>query len=340
MESISTIRPFSASVLIKAVDAQEGKHIVYGPVASAQKDYDDEILEKAGVWKGLDMHTRLGGHVDWEHLYSKTKDPDTLIGIGVKKALVDGVAHLATRLKVGQIPLADKVWNMAQRGDHLGYSLEGIAKARDPKNPKRILETEIHRVTISPSPKGFDNWIKAGDMPDLATVAKAIASEFEAGDCAMWQPVDYNPGKVFYSFPSGIELKSVDVQSAIIPQGADHHEPAGEAAQKRHTCPECGGSMYCIHCHNASKRGNRDMKKSATTTGEGIVTAGDGAPGDASKVRVQQIGLCKKCGKRHRGACKGALQDTRKAITLTSILDGVGFAHPELIARLIRKNSK
>lgn len=161
--------------ICKSQETADGRWLVHGQVASSKEDYDGEVLEKAGVAKGLDMFKRLGAHVDYEHQYSRTKDPDVIIGKGVDITYIEGAPYLTTELYKSK-PLAQKVWRHLQAGGAAGYSLEGRALARDPKNPKRVTETEIHRITISPSPKGYDNRLYLG-APSLQGLAKAIVEE-------------------------------------------------------------------------------------------------------------------------------------------------------------------
>lgn len=165
---------FRTCVMLKSAREEDGQWYVSGPVASTNEDYDGEILEKAGVLKGLQMFWNLGRHVDWEHQYGRTHDPDYVIGKGIKVSTIDGVPWLTTMLYKAK-PYAKKLWDHLQSGGDAGYSIEGIVKARHPKNHKHVLETEIHRVTISLSPKGYDARIQPGDVAvGLEPVLKAI----------------------------------------------------------------------------------------------------------------------------------------------------------------------
>lgn len=176
------IRPFVCSVEISKAACEElpdGTRLVRGPVgATDQKDYDGETLTKASLWKGLEMHERLKGHVDYEHKYDATQDPDFLIGKRKSVENRDGAPFMVTELYKGH-PLSDKVWSAIQRGVPMGYSISGFATKRDSKDNKKILATEIHRVTITASPKGFEG-TTLEVVPSMGTLAKALVDEFEA----------------------------------------------------------------------------------------------------------------------------------------------------------------
>lgn len=317
------------SPLVKATETPEGDWIVYGSVASSKKDYDGEILESAGIRKGLEMFKKLGSQVDWEHQYHITKNPAHVIGKGVHITDVDGVPHLATKLFKSK-PIAQELWRHLQDDGAAGYSIEGIVKARDPKDSKRILDTEIHRVTISMSPKGFDNRIRAGMPTDMVGMLKAIAS----GDAA---PLTDNaiipPSEPPVSFGTG----------EPVAKGADYAKASGgtpdvarradEPQSETDTCTNCKaqGSLHLdsprpglAHCPDCGfkttvQAHRQSIAKKAVTTGEGVVAEGDSEPGDASALRKQA--LLKKL--------KSSQTEMEKRLA------ALGVTNPEVVAKAI-----
>lgn len=222
-------KPFRARILIKAhEETEDGRWLVSGPIHDLKEDYDEETLEKSGLLKGLDMFVRMGAHVDWEHQYARTRDPDYVIGKGIEIKEIDNVPWLTTMLYKGKA-LAQKLWQHLQEGGEAGYSLEGLAKARHPRNPKHILLTEIHRITISLSPKSFGSRLRVGPAPALATLAKSLVAEYEAGDFAEWKRVN----------------KALTTGEGIVGEGQTggaalrKQEIAGGVAGMR-SCPKCG----------------------------------------------------------------------------------------------------
>jgi len=161
---------------VKAVEGDDGAWYFHGPVASLKKDYDEDILEKASIMPALEMHEKLGGHVDYDHLYSKTHNLDHIIG---KRAGVYDDPEMGpcmvTRLFKSK-PMAQAAWRHHQEGGVLGYSLVGHA-TKSPKGPNHKIVTEIQMVTIAPSPKGFDARLQSGYPDSLMGIAKAIASD-------------------------------------------------------------------------------------------------------------------------------------------------------------------
>ena len=174
-------KTFSGEVVFKAVAETPDGWIISGPIASFKKDYDGETLERTGVIKGLKMFFNLGAQIDFEHQYAAAvqrrdpKAPDWLIGKGLRIEEADGTPCLVAMLfkaKDAAGQLSESIVKALRRGVRFGFSIEGKA-TRHPDDDSRIIETEIHRVTIAPSTKGFDQWIKLGD-PLGGRIAKAL----------------------------------------------------------------------------------------------------------------------------------------------------------------------
>ena len=149
----------------------EGEYVVDGPVASHNWDEDGELMERDGVWKGMDTFNSMGKHVDWEHQYRKNLEPKFLIGKGVKTYRDDDTTpRLTSKLFKGN-PYAEQAYDLLLKGGELGYSIEAKATARDAKNPKRITGLKIYRVTLATSPMGHDSRVQP-----INTVLKSLDS--------------------------------------------------------------------------------------------------------------------------------------------------------------------
>ena len=138
------------------------------------------------------MFDKLGSQVVWDHLWAKTHDPDTIIGKGISRTLIDGVPWLTTKLRKG-LKLAQSVYQFYLDGMKLGYSIQGTG-VRDPKDPTNVKRMAITMITIAPQPKGFDQFMVAGPVPvnyGLDSIAKAIMSGDEVTPIGRWQPVEY-----------------------------------------------------------------------------------------------------------------------------------------------------
>ncbi|MEP6757412.1 MAG: XkdF-like putative serine protease domain-containing protein, partial [Chthonomonadales bacterium] len=123
---------FNSYLMIKAAEEVNGDWIVSGPIASQEEDYDGDIITKSAVLSGLSMFFKLGGHVDYEHQYEKSKDtgkpdPDYLIGkaIDVFNNAEDRNRPWVRIQLYKSSELAKKVWHKIQDGCPMGVSLFG-----------------------------------------------------------------------------------------------------------------------------------------------------------------------------------------------------------------------
>lgn len=159
--------------------------VVSGPIASETSDFDGDTMLRAGIVKGLDMFNRLGGHVDYNHLFGQTQDPDHIIGQG-EVFYVEGRPWLKTTLRKGN-SLAEKTWRMVRDGVHCGYSLLGNGV----RDGNKVVSTIIKMITIAPQPKGFDQFLQVGTpVGSLQSLAKALVDDTQlAGLAPEWTPL-------------------------------------------------------------------------------------------------------------------------------------------------------
>lgn len=296
-------KPFCARILIKAYEeTEDGRWLVSGPIHDLKEDYDEETLEKSGLLKGLEMFVRMGSHVDWEHQFARTRDPEYVIGKGIRITEVDGVPWLTTQLFKGKA-LAQKLWKHLQEGGEAGYSLEGLAKARHPRNPKHILLTEIHRITISLSPKSYGSRLRVGPAPALATLAKSLVSEVQSGDFSEWEPVSAAPRP---RARSGGEARPAPRRQTV---------PPTKRAKKALTTGE--GIVSAGQTGGAALRAQQ--------------IAGN------QKIAGNQTRSCPKCGARNRRArekCRKCGCALRKAVLDIDSVEKASLGFDRLVARL------
>ena len=257
----------------KAGETADGEMLLSGPVASAMEDFDGDILEKAGIWKGLDVFDKLGGQVDWCHQWKKTQDPNMLIGRAIERKLVDDTPFLTTQLRKG-LKLAQDVWQLHKDGMKLGYSIDGTG-LRDSLNPKRIIQTAITMVTLAPQAKGFDQYVVEGRCPaGLVAVAKALVLDEEDEAVGHWGPIDYTKPVGGDYADNLLErlVKALETGSSIVQAG----QGGGAALRRQQILPKLATASF-----GGQPRRKRRIRKKLNTdqlakslAGIGLVNAG------------------------------------------------------------------
>lgn len=218
----------------------EGEYVVDGPAASHVRDEENEILDRDGVWKGLDTWNTMGRHVDWEHQYRKNLDAKFLIGQGVKSYRdSDRTPRIASRLYKGN-PYAESAWDLLLKGGELGYSVEGKATARDTRDRGRITGIKIYRVTLSPTPMGYDSRVKpihsvlkALDEMDSDLVRKSWVEDSRMED-AVSALVAEGITEVPLATIQNIILKSYTTGAEIVGIGDGEAEHTASALRRQH----------------------------------------------------------------------------------------------------------
>lgn len=119
------------------------------------RDSDGEILEI----DGMDLNDLLSvGHVNWNH--GVNDKPSAIIGEPIKAEKVNKGQDLyiegrlyPSSQKAREIYDLAEVLEKDSDSRRLGFSIEGKALSRDPKDKKRILKSRIVNVAIAPVPK-------------------------------------------------------------------------------------------------------------------------------------------------------------------------------------------
>ncbi len=264
---LTLAKPFESHILIKAHDeTPEGERHLYAPVHAADEpDMDGDILTKGGLIRGLATHQKLGAHVDYAHKYAQTFNPKWLVGNGLPDAPeIDGVPNLVTHLLKGK-EIADEVWDHVFKKGIMGYSLQGVAIAHDPRNHKRVTDLAIKLMTVDPAPKsGSRTHLKMGNptLGGLGALTKAFSSQIDEGNLSGWCTLDEDEAISFLADDtpafgwsmSGL-LKAMTVGADGPGAAAVAESLSGERQEDKaqHRCPACKTrNKYwrkeCRHC--------------------------------------------------------------------------------------------
>lgn len=365
-ENVTFAKPWNQYTLIKAADAKEtqGKRYLNGPFSppETEKDYDNDGLTKGAIESGIPMFLKLGGgqsgHIDWGHMYVPSgKNPKYLIAKGMPFKGPDGRPWLQDELFAGK-EFADAAWEHVTGGGHAGHSIDGICKARDPLNKAIIVQTEIHRVTIDPSPKGFSNFLKVGPAESLTEIVKGIL--YDSGRSGLadsgWVPMpinmepEYMPA--YFSDPQLAEkiMKAICHVPRFYAVGmAPEHINKASNGEDQTRCPECDAKNRITRSACRSCGAKMGLNK-ALSTGASVV--GSGATGGpalrkqamlsgVSKTSGGGLTACDGCGcknRKSREVCKrcGDMLPVRKALGLVGALQELGADDPAALARVLR----
>lgn len=117
------------------------------------RDSDGEILETSG----MDVTELINsGFLNYHHLQSTT--PSAIIGEPTKAEVKDGNLYIEGRLypdsqKAREVYDLGEVLEKNSENRRLGFSIEGKATLRNPKDKKHILKSRILHCAITPMPK-------------------------------------------------------------------------------------------------------------------------------------------------------------------------------------------
>lgn len=127
--------------------------MLQGRASNAEVDLDEQVLEPSGFELGM---FKSSGLVNYEHGAKKT--PKMLIGEPVE-AQVKGNEFFVKAKLWEKHPVAQDLWDtlhiMKDSGStrKLGWSIEGVPLAKDPRNPNRITKALITNVALTFTPK-------------------------------------------------------------------------------------------------------------------------------------------------------------------------------------------
>jgi hypothetical protein len=170
-DKFSIFLPFEI-VKSTAVGADKYSNMRIKGIASTTKlgeDSDGETIEPTGMDVAPFMN---GGTLNFHHLW--TKDPLAIIGEPIKAEIRDGDLWVEGKLYSSSQKARD-VYDLAEILEkdsdtrRLGFSIEGKALVRNPKNKKHILKSRITNLAITPAPKckGTRMDIMKGGLEDI-----------------------------------------------------------------------------------------------------------------------------------------------------------------------------
>ena len=195
---MNTVNPFTGKVdLFVPIDLEESikksnenpnekAWYVSGYATTPDLDLQDDIIDPSGI----DIsHLITNGYINYEHHQGN----EYRIGVPTEGTHVDPNVGLYVEAKLYKgNPYAKGMWqlanNIAKSGvdRKLGFSIEGFAKARDPKDPRIIKSTYITNVALTTNPANphatWDAFMKSflagtGITPETQVGAAALRHE-------------------------------------------------------------------------------------------------------------------------------------------------------------------
>ncbi len=154
-----TFKIFVPFELIKGESTgKNGKksNVKFKGIASNAKTGDDMDGEQLDV-NGFDYAPLLkSGHINWNH--QAGKDPLAIVGEPTSAKVINNEFHIEGMLYhdselAMKISKAAEIMENSGSTRRFGFSIEGVATARDPKNKKRVTKASIMNVAICPTPK-------------------------------------------------------------------------------------------------------------------------------------------------------------------------------------------
>ena len=293
--------------LIKGASVSpQGDRLFYGAAALVDsEDLDREIMLKAAVNNGLTSFFRMGGQVDYDHLYATPgtpyfHSPAAIIGRAIEKSVnPDGGADIITTKLKSANAFANAAWEHYHDPGSpgmLGYSLQGRALARDPLNKSAVTMLDIYMMTITPIAKGFEGpRLTAGAAPAFGQLLKGLNLELGRGDADGWKEVDLGHAatETFYSFPNKVSVeKAITTGSGVVMPGdsggralrTQYLQPklAQSAATDTDLDDDCSGDMTDEEKSECRKRKAAEAKKSQGNKNQEKKTTGVGVEKSAA----------------------------------------------------------
>lgn len=172
------VKSFNMQGVIKAASkSPEGEMLISGPIADEdQVDLQNDIITKAAIQSGLEFFKAAGRHVDYGHLFRKTHKPEYLIGKAIDfNDGPDGKIWMTAKLYPNN-EYATGLYNLVKNGGHAGFSIDGICKARDAEDNRKIIETQIMLIAADPMPIGYNNYLVTGKIPGTNSIGSVMKS--------------------------------------------------------------------------------------------------------------------------------------------------------------------
>lgn len=171
--------------LMKSFQVDENGDVIVEGIASVPKqDHQGEDLDPRGF---VLNYFEKSGWIKWEHkgVNNGPAAPDQFIGEPIEARVTpDGEFYLKARIYrdskyAPQIKQQLELLEKSQSTRRMGFSIEGQALQRDPKNPLKVLKAIIRNVVLTMNPVNDGTWVvlcKSLTSPDALEVG--LDSEF------------------------------------------------------------------------------------------------------------------------------------------------------------------
>lgn len=214
------------STIEKAGEDTDGNPIMrIGGIASTSSvDADDESLDPHGF--DLSRLTK-SGNFNWQH--QTNVNPAAIIGHPDVAKIVDGKLYVEGNL-YGSSKMAREVYALQKAlekegsGRSLGFSIEGKATHRCPKNPKKVLKAILTGIAVTPTPKNSDTI-----MSILKGEGSGLEPEYDEVVEGVLLKVESTGGDATTLSKSGeITLSKADAANVLLGEEKNSEKKSGE----------------------------------------------------------------------------------------------------------------
>jgi len=160
----------------------------WASVDDAEPDLQNDFVSVDGIDDSLFLRDKIikgkrckMGAINWAH----SDEPEHHLGRPIAAHKGENFYHIEARLDKGG--KSDSIWEKLRLNkphEHgFGFSLQGVAKARDPQDPRRITKCFIHKISITPQDINTKTWVdvlhKGLDFRSIEFVSDESASHKE-----------------------------------------------------------------------------------------------------------------------------------------------------------------
>lgn len=151
IDVVSAFVPFSVTEKSKK-DSSGKDWLISGYASTPDKDFDGEVILPSGI--DYENYFKDNGWITYEH----GKNVEDIIGEPTDAYTDDDGFHISAKL-YKESKRAQDVWSLqrtlnkeSSSGRSLGFSIEGVIRSRDPRNPKIVTGVQIKNVTVTSHP--------------------------------------------------------------------------------------------------------------------------------------------------------------------------------------------
>ena len=230
--------PFEIDIA-KAEQARDaGRGYIRGIMSADGRDFQGEELAQEGIdWGYFEKHAWF----NWEH----QPGPENILGYPerIMRGLTTPSGKAATGVEGYLLlndPRAKKIYDLAEALQKAGtdrrpgFSVEGYAEARDPRNPKRVTKAKVLNVTITAHPiqpdGRFEVLMRSLMGGDVGYQTPGQTAGGEAGNLAPLVRQDLGDSRASATYGQGGKL-SRDARVARVKRRLLAHFPSAQASQ-------------------------------------------------------------------------------------------------------------